>query len=228
MNDTNNIFSLQYYESIIVKALQGGYEFCTIEKFLDKGCPKEKHFILRHDLDVKPLTLKRTLKVEDKYDIKSTIFVRVTANEYNLLSYPVFRMIKDAHKNGHEVGLHTSFVEYSKINKLEPLQVLEAEVNLLKNFFKIKGIAPHRDLNYAFNSLPFIEQNWQDLKRMGLEYQAYERRILDSVVYINEGFNPHLCWRGERPEEVIKSKSSICMLTHNHWWYEEHPFEDLV
>ena len=97
---------------------------------------------------------------------------------------------------------------------------------MLKQFFKIKGLAPHRDLNYAYNSLPFIEKEWEKISDLGVSYQAYDKKIFENSIYINEGFNPHLCWRNHAPEDIIPSNKTIYMLTHNHWWYEKNPFEE--
>ena len=136
-------------------------------------------------------------------------------------------MLVDAESNGHERGLHTNYVEFSKILNLNKNKILNNEINILKKFFDVKGIAPHRDLNYCYNSLPDIELNWDSIKSDNqIEYHAYDSKILNNTVYINEGFNPHLCWRLHKPEEIIPTGDSIYLLTHNHWWYDDYPFED--
>jgi hypothetical protein len=116
------------------------------------------------------------------------------------------------------------------MKNVDPFYVLESEWNALGWHFDVVGLAPHRDINYSHNSLPWLEQNWDaNIKKNrllpGLEYHAYEKRIMDSVTYVNEGLSPHLGWRDNKPEDVIKQDRSIYMLTHNHWWYDVHPFE---
>ena len=225
---TNNNFSLDYYSKIIDMALEKGYSFVTLNEFFKAGCPSEKHFILRHDVDQKPEGLLKILRLEVNKGVRSTNFIRFTANEYNPFCYPVFQLINFMKKNNFEIGVHTSCVEYAEINGLDPMSILRLEQKMLKDWYGLTGdvsLAPHRDLNYAFNSLPFIENEWKKIKKLGFSYQAYDQKIMDNVVYISEGFNPHLCWRKDKPEEVIPTKKSICMLTHNHWWYKNHPFE---
>lgn len=219
-------FSVKTYRKIINDALDAGYEFKTLGQYA-KTCEPEGTFILRHDLDKQPMALEAIIDVERTMGVQSTTFIRVAGADYNILSYPVFRILDKA---GYvtEFGLHSNFIEFAEFTKKEPLQVLAAEVNLLRSLWpnKIVGLAPHRDINYVHNSLPWIEENWEKLKRMfGFEYHAYEKRILDNVLYVNEGFNPHLCWRGMTPQEAIKTGKSIYMLTHPHWWYVDHPFE---
>jgi hypothetical protein len=197
-----------------------------VSDFLDAGCPKELAFVMKHDIDTKPNTLPGLIKTEKECGIRSTLYVRACANDYNLLSYPMMKTLLDASNDGFEIGLHTNFVEYSKILGLEPLVVLKSEVELLRTFFDVRGMSTHRDFNYVHNALPFVEENWDAIKKLtNLSYQAYDPRLMDDTIYVNEGTKPHLCWRNLSPEDAIKTGKSIYMLTHNHWWHEEHPFE---
>ena len=223
---TNNNFSISYYEDIIKEAKNSEYKFVTINEYINLGYPETNYFILRHDLDKQPQTLKKQLDIESKHGVRSTIFARVTANEYNVLSYPVINLLRNAENEGFEIGLHSNFIEYATINKLEPIKVLDLEYKILNNFFDIRGLAPHRDLNYTYNSLPYIQENWNKIKSLGFQYESYDNRIFSSSVYINEGFSPHLRWRNDKPEDVIKTVKTIYMTIHNHWWYKDHPFEE--
>jgi hypothetical protein len=151
----------------------------------------------------------------------------VTANEYNPFSYHVFPTLYWAKNLGFEIGLHSNFLEFATITGVDPYAALKAEISLLRSFFPAAdSISCHRDINYQFNSLPWLEAHWQTVKsELRLAYQAYEPRVLDNVLYVNEGLNPHLCWRKQTPEDAIKTGKSICLLTHSHWWYEKHPYE---
>lgn len=222
----NNTFSLDYMKWFINLAQDRGYSFYTVKGYLDAGSPKEKAFVMKHDLDVKPATLPAIIELEKECGIRSTIYARVTANDYNVMSYQVLPMLIQAEKDGFEIGLHSNFLEFATINGLDPVRVLAAETKLLKQFMNIRGMSTHRDLNYAYNALPWLEQRWNELKdELDLDYQAYDRRLMDNTIYVNEGFNPHLCWRNLRPEQAIDTGKSVYMLTHNHWWYKKHPFE---
>ena len=222
----NNQFSIEYYDKIIKYGLDRSYNFVTLSEFIELGCPSSGYCILRHDLDTKPQTLEKMLKTELNNRVKSSVFVRVTANDYNAFSYPVLNVLSRYENLGFEIGLHTSCVEYGEINKVKPFDILNFEYNALSNFFSIRTIAPHRDLNYAYNSLPYLEKNWKIIKNIGFKYQAYENRIIKNTLYVNEGFNPHLCWRKLTPYEAYDTGKSVYILTHNHWWYLDHPFEE--
>jgi hypothetical protein len=223
---TSNPFSLAYYRSIIELAQRAGYRFQTIREFLVEGAPAEGVFILRHDLDTKPATTWPMLDCERELGVRSTVFVRVMANDYNALGYTVLPKLLAAESEGFEIGLHSNFVEYATIAGLDPLKVLAGEAAALKAFLRIDGVACHRDVNYAFNSLPWLQANWREVSvQLGLAYEAYADSIMQRILYVNEGLNPHLCWRRQTPEEAIGTGRSICLLTHGHWWYRDHPFE---
>lgn len=222
----NNVFSYDYYKRFINEARNAGYQFYTVGDFLKAGCPKEKAFVIRHDLDVKPASLPAQLRAEIECDVRSTIYVRVTANDYNPFNYLNLPVLLEAQKQGFEMGLHTNFLEVATINNLDPFDVLRFETNAFGSFFQNKSFACHRDLNYIYNALPWVFENWDRIQNeLGYEYQAYDQRIMNSVLYVNEGYHPHLCWRDLKPNDAISTGKSICLLTHPHLWWEKHPFE---
>ena len=226
MPPQNNEFSYDYYKSFLLEARSAGYVFYTVGDFLKAGCPKEKAFIIRHDLDVKPASLPALLEAEKEAGVRSSIYVRVMANDYNAFNYMVLPMLVKAEQDGFEMGLHTNFLEFATINKLDPFEVLKFETNALRSFLQNKSVACHRDLNYTYNSLPWLEANWSKIQtELGYEFQTYDKRVMDSVLYVNEGYHPHLCWRNLRPEDAIRTEKSICLLTHPHLWWKTHPFE---
>ena len=223
----NNIFSISYLEEILKKAISEDYLFLTMEDYLkSKKIKNQKSFLLRLDLDLKPERLYPIVNLTKKLDIPMTIFVRVSG-PYNFLWYPNYEAINFAKKNNSEIGLHTNPVEWSRIQKNNEIEkVFYSELNLLRSKFEVCGIAPHRDIDYSFNSLPWLNTNWHKLKeKYSLSYHAYQELFFNDFVYINEGFNPHLTWRGENPFDIIERKKNIYMLLHPHWWHINHPFE---
>jgi hypothetical protein len=240
VDGSNNFFSLAYYESIIMQALDADYKFVTLREYYDAGCPDEKHFIMRHDLDKLPSSLPPMLKVEEDHNVRSSIFVRVHG-DYNPFHPRTVLMLQRAQAKGHELGLHSDFMEFGRIiqkiphkerwetfdtyDKTERVFLNELDA-LRSHFHEINSVACHRDINYTHNSLPWLQDWWTTLKEENdLHYEAYDGKILESSTYVNEGLSPHICWRNKKPEDVIKTGRSIYLLTHSHWWFEEHPHE---
>ena len=223
-----NAFSMDTYASIIKHALEHSYKFVTLREFVKLGCPDKHHFVIRHDVDRCPLALEHIVDVEASFGIASTTYVRVAGAEYNPFSYPAFKVFKAASEKGTEIGLHTSFYEFSKINNVDPLQILEGEIAMLRSFFDVASVSTHRDINYTYNSLPYLTENWDNIaSTLKLEYHAYEAKIMSAMTYVNEGFNPHLSWRSITPFDAVEKGNgkSVYLLTHPHWWYKTHPFE---
>ena len=227
MTPLANEFTVDNYKKIIIEALANDYKFLTLAQYVEQKEKNQKVFLLRHDLDLKAPSLAPMLEVERECGVRSTVFVRTMTDEYNLYGYKVFPILKKAQEDGFEIGLHTSFIELSKILKIEPDEALSIELSSIRAYFDVSGIAPHRDVNYMYNSLPALEKNWPQIKnKYQLKYQAYDEHLfMDNLTYLNEGPNPHLAWRNGAPQHHILQGVSIYMLTHSHWWYQEHPFE---
>lgn len=220
-----NKFNIKYLEKIFNLAKKKNYNFISLEKLYDLKGDIKKKFVLRLDVEYQPHSLENFIKIAKKFKVPMTIYVRV-AGPYNFFWYNTFKYLKKASNDGHEIGLHTTPYEWGKLNKQKSNQILDVEVQVIKSFFNLKSISTHRDLNYTYNSLPWFEKNWLKIKKKyKLKYHAYDKKLFQKVQYVNEGFNPHLCWRNKSPEECISKGESIYMLLHPHWWYEDNPFE---
>lgn len=221
----NNNFSIEVARDFLQVALKQGYEFVTMSEYVTRKTTDKKYFIARLDLDFKPATLQPFVKLASELSIPFTVFVRV-AGPYTIFWYPHFQRIAEAYSSGFEIGLHTTPAEWATLMGRDMETTLSAELQALRAHFDVVGVAPHRDINYIYNSLPWLEKHWEHLKTsMGLLYHAYESVFHDDMLYVNEGLSPHLGWRGITPTEAIKTGKNIHMLLHPHWWYVEHPFE---
>ncbi|MFA4994046.1 MAG: hypothetical protein WC521_01935 [Bdellovibrionales bacterium] len=222
---SNNNFTIDYLRDFLGKARSNGYRFLTLKDYVAEGCPTDKVFVLRLDLDIKPQTIKPFLVVSREMNIPMTVFIRV-AGPYNIFWYPTYACLKQINAAKSEIGFHTAMVEWAKINNEDTESVFAHELAALRSLFPVAGIAPHRDINYVQNSLPWINENWSHLKqKYNIEYHAYEDRILKNTLYVNEGLSPHLGWRQMTPHEAIATGKPIYMLLHPHWWFQDNPFE---
>jgi hypothetical protein len=225
-DSSNNSFTIDYYVEILEKAIKFGYQFMTMLEYIEKKPENKLIFILRHDLDTKPQSLLNMLEAERKLGVRSTIFVRVLTDEYNIYGFKNYLMLKNAYDDNFEIALHTSCCEFAKICNLSPFDSLRIELNTIRSMFDVKGIAPHRDINYMYNSLPFIEKYWKDISNeFNLTYQGYSADFMSNLTFVNEGLNPHLGWRSISPNIAINDKKSIYLSTHSHWWFKSYAFE---
>jgi hypothetical protein len=229
MQEPQNKFSLKYYESIIKYALDHDYKFITMRDFFNNPdiTKTQKIAIMRHDLDEKPARLPGIIAIEKKLGIKSTVFVLLHTDRYNVFSHNVLSMLRNIESDGFEIGIHTNFLEVAMIIGCDPNRLLKSEVKALKAYFNISGIACHRNIDFMYNSLPHLQENWPSLqKELDVEYEAYSDILFSRLVFVNEGFKPHVTWRDLSPENVIESGNNFCLSTHPHWWHKTHPFEN--
>jgi hypothetical protein len=218
-------FTYKAYAEILQAARDSDYLICNIRDFIKNGKSSSKTLVLRHDIDKNPNSLLRLAEVELKFGVTSSIFLRVAGAEYNPFSYQITRDLLYLEENGFDIGLHSNFLEFASLINLDPISVLENEVRSLKAFYKVIGISCHRDINYLVNSLPFLEKNWQKIKKITkLEYDAYDKILFSELVYVSESLKPHLTWSNNSPIDEIKNGNSVYLLTHNHWWYESIPY----
>lgn len=220
---------MDYYKSILQTAKSSGYKFLTMSDYLNgiHEYQYEKVILLRHDVDSKPHRAKIFFDAEQEIGALSTNFLLTHDINYNALAINNLKLFKDAESKGFEIGLHTNFVETSMLLGESPDRILETELKVLRSYFDIRGVACHRNIDYMYNSLPYLEENWSILRdRHSLRYQGYEPIFVTDIAFVNEGFNPHLGWRGPKPEDIISSGKSFCLSTHPHWWHRDHAFED--
>lgn len=221
----NKEFTYAYYRQILENALLKGYDFLTLGEFFERGKTSPRQFILRHDIDKNPHSILPLVEIEESLGVRSTIFVRVAGADYNFFSYATMSVLNHAATRNFEIGLHTNFYEFAHYAELDPLETLEIELDCIRTLFNVNGIACHRDINYTHNSLPFLVKNWILIKKkFNLRYQAYDEIIMNNFTFVNEGLNPHLCWRQVAPEDAIHKELSVYLSTHNHWWYEKIPY----
>lgn len=218
-----NRFSMEMLERIIVQARDAGYAFVNLAELLQDQ--NRARFSIRLDLDFKPKTLRPFIRLATRYNVPMTVYVRA-AGPYNPIWHTSFEVLKEAANSGLELGLHTAAVEWAEMHGATPEAAFAAEIEILRQWFKITTVAPHRDVNYLYNTLPWLEANWAALaKEYQLRFHAYDARLFENAEYVNEGLHPHLGWRSQDPLDVIRSGKSIYMLLHPHWWFVDHPFE---
>ena len=97
-------FTFDYYKKTLEKAKKLGY---NITCFRDIDLTKAKIILLRHDVEFSPEKAYEIAKIENELGIKSTFFLRVHSNEYNIFSFKNMYIIDKIIKMGHEIGLHS-------------------------------------------------------------------------------------------------------------------------
>ena len=215
-------FNLIYFREILELFIKEGYRSETHHNFFRSNTEQDQlKLLLRFDVDGMPERIPGLLKIMRELKIVATFFWQIHG-PYNPFFHENFQILKDILADGHEVGLHSNFLEFANYFDENPVDIIKREKLVMEAVIgkEIFGHSCHREINYEFNSLPFL--NSIGVQNLGFEYSAYDPIFnSDKTTYVAEGLNPHLSWRNISPEDSVTTGKNICMLLHPHWWHDK-------
>lgn len=217
-------WSQAYYRQILSAFAVKGYQAMTFTEYHSlPAAERQRKLLLRCDVDERIDRVPVLLEVQRELGLKATYFIHVHAS-YNAFSYDGYDTVKRIVASGGEVALHSNFVEFATLMGEEPGDVLRREKAMLEAVCgrPVLGHACHRDMNYIYNSLPWIEEH--GISQFGFEWQAYDPIFTsDNILYVNEALTPrHLGWSID-PEQAAETGQNVCLFVHPHWWHRWFP-----
>lgn len=201
-------FTYSDYENMLKLLLDNGYavaDYNTHSKF-------DKCAILRHDIDYDLEKALPFAKLEKECGVKSTYFVLVTSDFYNVFSSSSQSALNSISDLGHSIGLHFDEVRYPDLfGKPEGLKekiLIESELLSKATGLAVKSVSMHRPSKQILEaniSIPGIVNSYSDEFFKNFKYLSDSRRN----------------WR-EPIEEIIKSQkyARLHILTHAFWYNE--------
>lgn len=200
-------FTVNGYVQLLDLLKNKGFEFCLYNEL--EG--KKKTVILRHDID---FTLEKAAEmavVEKELGVKSTYFVLLSTDFYNVFSKNSYNKLIQIAKLGHELGLHFDETRYD-FHSLEELKgKVENEVEILSKLLDmdIKVISMHRPSKFTLNN---------DIQFERL-INSYSSKFFKDMKYLSDS---RMNWR-ENPINVIESGryERLHILTHPFWYSSE-------
>lgn len=230
-----NDFTFDYYKKIFQTALDSDYKIITLKEFFNDEYSKgDKILVNRIDVDVKINRLKTIHQIFKELNIKASIYIRLHASQYNLLSIGNIKIIQDLISIGCEIGLHTELEDvcgYCSINKKE---LLKQEIKLFETIFDMKmyGTASHGDMTH-YNNLDFWKNN--KAEDFGLIYEAYDKKLWGNCRYVSDSEwtqwkayeNGKLIENDRRTpiEHILDNPKVLHLLTHPESWYSNYIYE---
>ena len=210
----------EYYKEILRSFVARGYNSCTFSEYFNGPVEKRKKtLLLRVDVDERFDRIPVLLEAQQQLGLKATYFIHIHAT-FNLLFYDNYKIIKDLLNADCEIALHSNFVEFGKYFDEDPIRVIKREKAALEAVIDrpVLGHACHRDVNYIYNSLPYLVAVGPE--KLGLLWNAYDPIFTsDNILYVNESLAPHLKWGKVTPEEAMATGKNICLMVHPHWWH---------
>lgn len=181
----------------------------------------ERPCILRHDIDYSPERSYQFSKVEEHIGVRSTYFVLLTCDFYNVFSAKNRAMFREMAAMGHTIGLHFDEVTYfdgaNGGSNLPPevyaeriIGLIQTEAEMLSNALDIKidAVSMHRPSKICLES---------DLKIPGI-INSYGQEFFKGFKYLSDSRRR---WREDALGYVREEKfEKLHILTHAFWYYE--------
>lgn len=199
-------FTYDAYKNLIRLLKKNKYTITDYHDYVKAEYP----CILRHDIDYSLDKAVRFSQMEAFMGVRSTYFVMLTNQFYNVLSRSARESLKELIACGHEIGLHFDETAYGQCSSEEWIDQILYEKELLENVCgqKVSVVSMHR---------PTKEMLEKDLKIPGM-VNSYSGKFFTDFKYVSDS---RMNWR-EDVELYVKSRLYKCMhiLTHA-FWYEE-------
>lgn len=213
-------FSFADYSKTLRAFKDAGYAVTSFVEFLRD--PKPKHVVLRHDLDNSIEQAVRVARLDAEAGCSSSIFVRVHARGYNLLSLPSLSALAEMQALGHEIGLHLEggiggVVGGNDLNWAERQKsVFEAALGHTFTGFSLHEPARMGGLEFANTLLAA----WSG----SASYHAYEERFTTPTLkYLSDSSGN---WREGHFGLWVNKAPRFQVLTHPFWWFDKVPAEN--
>jgi len=208
-------FTYRHYEFILdeIRRFYNHYTFNQRTE-VDRGKPI---IFIRHDVDCGLHYVLNIARLERKYNIRTTYFVRIDAIGYNPFSYPNSRHIIQLRELGHEIGLHFSTSKVAQGNSV--LSYIKQQKDFVEAFFGIEIVSAsaHEPTRQS------CKVTEQELNQIGIKNYAYGQFFFRELKYISESGGE---WREGCVCNFLAKKIDLQVLTHPFWWYESTPLEN--
>lgn len=153
-------FTLEKYAQLCEVIRAVGCPVMTVKRFLQADQPQKPVVVLRHDVDRQVDTAMRMAKLESKYGIAATYYVRTTPRVFKP------QALKRLHELGHEVGYHYEALARAKGNTAKAIQTFEQELNRFRDLVPVDTISMHGSPLSPWNNLDLWHAN--DLQDYGI------------------------------------------------------------
>jgi len=200
-------FTYKRYADLINLLKSKGYYFCNY-----LNCDEyKKAVIFRHDIDTSLEKALEIAKLEYKYAIKSTYFVLLSTNFYNVFSKESDLILKKIIDLGHDIGLHFDEKRYyiSNENELEYWVNREKHILELALNKEVKVVSMHRPSKWILEN----DIQFQEL------INTYSKKFFSNFKYLSDS---RMHWR-EDVIEIIETEiyDKLHILTHPFWYSNE-------
>lgn len=197
-------FTYNAYKQLIDSLKRNGYVFCDYYNYSQF----KKAVILRHDIDMDIEKAVELAQIECDMGIKSTYYVLISSDFYNVFSKKNINLLQCIRSMGHDIGLHFDEEKYD--DEISVLDAIEREIHILELFldYKISSVSMHRPSKKTLSSDYVICE--------GNVINSYGKEFFENFKYISDS-------RRNWKEDVLNIVESgkfdwLHILTHPIWY----------
>lgn len=209
----SSCYSINNYENFLKELSNSKYSVKLFSDYKEEDTEKDKITVfIRHDIDLSLPRLKKIMKLEEKYGLKSTSFFRLHSEKYNFNN--AIPIIKELLSKKFEVGYHYEVLSQTNGNEEEAISLFEKELLYLRELANIHVVAAHGDKYNNRNIWSKIDKKKLDIRSAyDLKYDFYITEAGGKDMIKNTGnhiFNKI---------KEAKTGNIIQVLVHPDWWY---------
>lgn len=194
------------YEQLITSFLDKGYESI----YFDELSSKKDQLILRHDVDFDCAYALDMAKIEAGLSVKSTYFVMLSSDSYNIYSPSNREILEKIQKLGHKIGLHFDPRVHGSY-----LTGLKSELDILSKIIEnplLKIISIHGPNKY------FLEyKNPIKISEDLLIQHTYQEEFFTDMPYMSDSMGKFRYGHPLESDAFLENKT-IHLLIHPIWW----------
>lgn len=202
-------FTERHYRQILEKINKNNYESIGFDDKRITNPDNNNLIIFRHDIDHSVHRAVKLAEIDSLYEIKSTFFVRLRGDWYNVFEPDIHQRLVRIIDLGHDIGLH--FEPYIYANTNDITKQLLSEKHILENFldYNIKSFSWHQPDRTGV-------QNIRDVTMAGMTNAS--SGIITEKFYYNSDSNGY--WRFKRLYDIIDPNHypRLYVLTHPVMW----------
>ena len=202
-------FSQAGYRRILARARALGYAVQSFDRFTPPA--QQPVLLLRHDLDHSLRAAVPLAELELEHAVRSTYFVQVTCDFYNILGREGRSIVARLISLGHDVGLHYDARRYAEAHHsggaAAAARRLRLDIALLEDLAGCPVAS-------ASQHLPCDTADFD--VRQAVTNEAYDDRFTTGpMAYISDSL---LAWRQATPHDLLDQRASFQFLTHPMKW----------
>ena len=221
-------FTYAFYSELISCLKKEGYSFADYHNYEDYS----KCVILRHDIDNSIDKSIAMAEVEARLGVKSTYFVLVTSDFYNVGSKKNLEGLRKIQKLGHEIGLHFDEMAYEATENVP--SAIARESSVLSGIIgtQVTTVSMHRPSNKTLEAnyeIPGMINSYGKTFFNDFKYLSDSRRrwrepvldIINSGQYDKLHILTHAIWYNEEEEDIHDTIKAFVTSANKERYYQE-------